>query len=184
MAITPTEISYTVRRTSRSQRLSVCVRDDGSINITAPKRISDQFIRRFVDQQAQWIIDAIQRTKKRPPGTLLTATPRERSKLIVTTRQFVGERLHHWNNFYHHRLGTIKIRDQKSRWGSCSKNGDLSFNYRLALLPTDLADYVVVHELCHIGQFNHSKKFWALVAQTIPDWHDRRRRLNRDWKIA
>ena len=70
----------------------------------------------------------------------------------------------------------VQIRDQRSRWGSCSTRGTLSFNWRLVLAPFDVLDYVVVHELCHLREPNHSRRFWKLVEQRRPDW-----RAQRDW---
>src|SRR4051812_20805718 len=72
-------------------------------------------------------------------------------------------RLEHFNQFYNFKYNKITIRNQVSRWGSCSKGRNLSFNFRIALLPKEIADYVIVHELCHLGEFNHSKAFWDLV---------------------
>lgn len=89
------------------------------------------------------------------------------------------ERLAHFNTRYSFAIGRVAIRNQKSRWGSCSKKGNLNFNYRIVLLPAHLADYVIVHELCHIGEFNHSRKFWVLVAQAAPDWRRHRAELKR-----
>lgn len=80
---------------------------------------------------------------------------------------------------YHFTTNRITIRNQRSRWGSCSRKGGISFNYRIVLLPPHLADYIIVHELCHLGQFNHSRDFWALVAETIPDYLERRRELKK-----
>jgi predicted metal-dependent hydrolase len=71
----------------------------------------------------------------------------------------------------------IAIKNQKTRWGSCSKSGNLNFNFKIALLPDRAAEYVVVHELCHLAQMNHSKKFWDLVAQTIPEHRKIRQQL-------
>ena len=73
---------------------------------------------------------------------------------------------------------SISIRDQKTRWGSCSRNGTLCFNYRIALLPPRCAEYVIVHELCHLLEFNHSRRFWGLVAKTVPEHRVIRRHLH------
>jgi hypothetical protein len=71
----------------------------------------------------------------------------------------------------------VVIRAQRTRWGSCSSRGTISLNWRLLLVPGELADYVLVHELCHLRHLSHSRAFWALVAGAIPDWAERRARL-------
>lgn len=70
------------------------------------------------------------------------------------------------------RFQTLSVRDQRTRWGSCSHNGSLSFSWRLVLAPAAVLDYVVVHELCHLVEFNHSRSFWRLVESVRPDWRD------------
>jgi len=89
------------------------------------------------------------------------------------------ERLAHFNTHYNFKLGDIRIKNHVSRWGSCSSKGNINFNYRIALLPPHLADYIIVHELCHLGEFNHSIKFWNLVGQTLPDYESLRAELKR-----
>jgi predicted metal-dependent hydrolase len=92
-------------------------------------------------------------------------------------RALAHERVAYWNRFYDFPVGRISIRDQRSRWGSASTNGSLNFNYRIASLPAHLVDYLVVHELCHLGQMNHSPAFWSLVARTVSDYKVRRAEL-------
>ena len=92
-------------------------------------------------------------------------------------RALVHARLAHYNQLYGYRFGKVFIRNTRSRWGSCSSRGNLNFNYKVALLPLELADYIVVHELCHLAEFNHSPKFWALVERTMPEHRRLRKAL-------
>lgn len=89
------------------------------------------------------------------------------------SRAHILSRLHHYNAHYQYQWNRVAIRNQRTRWGSCSSKRNLNFNYLLYFLPPALADYVVVHELCHLAQFNHSPRFWALVAEQIPDYRAR-----------
>ena len=92
--------------------------------------------------------------------------------------EIAKQRITYFNTFYCFFFTRIIIQNQKTRWGSCSKKGNLNFNYRIALLPARLADYVIVHELCHLGALNHSRNFWNLVEKTIP----RHREINKEFK--
>ena len=92
-------------------------------------------------------------------------------------RAVIGARLLHYNAHYRHALRRVFIKNSKSRWGSCSSAGNLNFNYKLLFLPQELADYVVVHELCHLRHFNHGPEFWALVSQACPDYKSLRKAL-------
>ena len=92
------------------------------------------------------------------------------------------ERIQFFNTTYQFELANIRIRikNQKTRWGSYSKKGTINFNYRIVRLPQQLLDCVIVHELCHLGEFNHSKKFWNLVAQTLPNYKEIKKQLNKN----
>ena len=75
-------------------------------------------------------------------------------------------------------ISTIKVRDYKRRWGSCDHKGELSFNWRIVMAPEEVLDYVIIHEIAHLKEFNHSKRFWNLVEQQMPDWKDQHNWLN------
>jgi hypothetical protein len=92
-------------------------------------------------------------------------------------RSLVLARLEHFNRFYNLIYKRVSVRQQRTRWGSCSRKGNLNFNYRLLDLPAEIADYIIVHELCHLKEFNHSRNFWNLVAESLPDYAVRRARL-------
>src|SRR3989344_7962300 len=92
-------------------------------------------------------------------------------------RRLIHDRLEYFNQFYGFKYNKVAIRNQKTRWGSCSKRGNLNFSYKLALLPSHLSNYIIVHELCHLKEFNHSKSFWLLVAQQFPDHQELKKQL-------
>lgn len=94
-------------------------------------------------------------------------------------RKIVQERLRFFNQTYQVEFVRISIKDLKSRWGSCSDKKNLNFHYKVLFLPEELVDYIVVHELCHLIEMNHSHRFWQLVRQTIPDVKKRILQLRR-----
>ncbi|MGA2418298.1 MAG: M48 family metallopeptidase [Candidatus Staskawiczbacteria bacterium] len=85
-------------------------------------------------------------------------------------RRFIENRINYFNGLYNFKINRIAIKNTTTRWGSCSSKKNLNFNYKIIYLRPALADYLIVHELCHLGEFNHSKRFWALVQKTIPDY--------------
>jgi len=94
-------------------------------------------------------------------------------------RHFVENKLKQFNGFYNFKINRVAIKNQTTRWGSCSSMGNLNFNYKIMYLRPALADYLIVHELCHLGELNHSKRFWALVAKTIPAYVEVNKELRR-----
>jgi predicted metal-dependent hydrolase len=94
-------------------------------------------------------------------------------------RRHLEERVKHFSQLHGFRVGKLRISSARTRWGSCSKKGTLSFTWRLVMAPPEVVDYVVVHELCHLRELNHSKAFWALVASILPDYKVQRTWLKR-----
>lgn len=116
---------------------------------------------------------------------IVKRSPRRRVAILQylkykeVARGIVHRKLEEFNKIYNFKYNKISIKNQKTRWGSCSRSGNINFNYKIALLSDRLADYIIVHELCHLGEFNHSKNFWNLVEKTIPDYEQRREELRK-----
>ncbi len=114
---------------------------------------------------------SIRRVRRvRRSRTRTSSTTKHYDEHKERARILVHDRLIHWNQFYGHTYKRVAIRNQRSRWGSCSTKQNLNFNYRLVFLPIELVDYVVVHELCHLKHFNHGPEFWLAVAEQIPNY--------------
>jgi len=96
---------------------------------------------------------------------------RERAREIFT------DKVAYYRQFINKPIGEIRIKEQKSRWGSCSTKGNLNFNWKIIMAPDEIIDYLVVHELCHLLHMNHSKEFWQSVGSILPDYKVRERWL-------
>ncbi len=139
-------------------------------------------IESLIKLKANWILDKINHFRNvaknsKIPRKSKAEQKAEYARLKNDALKIATEKVAYWNTFYNFKYKNISIKNQKTRWGSCSRNGNLNFNYKIALISDKLADYLVVHEICHLGEFNHSAEFWALVAKTIPDYAIVRREL-------
>ncbi len=170
-------ISYVLRVSKRAKRMRLAVYHGGSFVVTVPPLIEKSFIEKVLLKRAEWIIKKIEYFKKFAPLKSATATRLHYEEHRKESLEFVKERVAHWNQFYGFNHQKISVKNQKTRWGSCSKKGNLSFNYKIAFLPISLTDYIIVHELCHLKAFNHSQDFWSLVSQTTPQYKQIRKEL-------
>jgi predicted metal-dependent hydrolase len=174
-------IEYTLKTRRNSRRVSLAIHCDGSFVVTAPKRASSGMVENFIIQKAQWVVSRIDYFKSLGLNLFHKDSKADYLKYKESARLLVEEKLQKFNEVYKFTFKQVSIKRQKTRWGSCSKKGNLNFNYKIALLPENLADYLVVHELCHLKEFNHSQKFWNLVGLAIPDYKARRRELKK-WR--
>jgi predicted metal-dependent hydrolase len=172
------KISYTLRRNARSRSVRISIHGRDEIIVSAPRYVSERIIERFVVSRAAWIESKIKQLKDLPDHLFIKSSKKDFEKYKKSALTRAQERIEYFNQSYGFSYKKISIRNQKTRWGSCSKTGTISFNYKIALLPPNLADYIIVHELCHLGEMNHSRKFWELVARTIPDYAKLRNELN------
>ena len=170
---------YEVRASKRARRVSVSVHRDGRVTVTTPARVPESLVVTFVRRHAAWIRAKLEDVRKRHVSRLGHLGKRDYSKHKEAARMIVQEKVALYAARYGFEYGSIRIGNQKSRWGSCSAKGNLNFNYKIVFLPQELQDYVVVHELCHLKELNHSERFWKLVEKEAPDWRISRRELKK-----
>lgn len=168
----PVAIVYSKRKT-----LGLQVKSDGTVFARVPNRVSDATIRLFIEKHTSWILQKrnMWSSKQSEPTTKLPEVVTAAGKRQI--RQLVAQRVAYYAGIMGIAYGRICMRNQKTRWGSCSSDGNLNFNCRLLFVPTDLVDYVVVHELAHRRHMNHSEAFWKEVEKYMPDYKERRKRL-------
>ncbi len=164
-------IKYRVIRSAR-KTLQVEIRPDGEVLVRAPQYLADAEIRKFVETKSGWIKEHTAKAKMRAEQAAETErlSMEEIRRLADEAARDIPERVRRFAPVIGVQYGRITIRNQKSKWGSCSSKGNLNFNCLLMLAPPSVRDYVVVHELCHLVELNHSKRFWALVAKVLPEY--------------
>ncbi len=174
------KISYTLRKYRRSRCIRIIVCSDGRVVVTAPKRLSFEIIERYLLQKAEWILEKLSTMSRKKEHHLLSRrSQKEYLECKEKARKFVEAAIKKYSRIYQVEYKKICIRDQRTRWGSCSQLGNLNFNYKIIFLPEHCAEYIVVHELCHLKEFNHSRRFWDLVARTVPEYREVRREIRR-----
>lgn len=131
----------------------------------------------MIVEKREWILEKLEVARKNAGAVAPKRSKKEIADDKNRALDVIQSRITHFNLVYRLSWKRIVIRNQKTRWGSCSSKGNLNFNSKIGLLPPHLADYIVVHELCHLAQMNHSQAFWNLVAQTIPDHRARRKEI-------
>ena len=167
-----------VRVHPRAVRLGLRVHPGGLVVVTVPPRASQASVFHFMRRYRDWVERARERMSRFQPRPSRAEARRAYALHKEAARRQAYAKIALFAPAYGVSVSAVSIRDQKTRWGSCSRNGRLSFNYRIALLPERLAEYIVVHELCHLLAFDHSKRFWALVARTVPEHKSLRKTLH------
>ena len=162
---------------SRRKSISLEISRQGRILVRAPLSMRDAEIARFVSGKEEWIrthLEEVRQIREQASGQRLTGE--EIRALADRARREIPPRVEMFARKAGVSYGRITIRNQKSRWGSCSSRGNLNFNCLLMLAPPGVTDYVIVHELCHRIEMNHSARFWAEVERVMPDY-----RVPRKW---
>lgn len=174
-------ISYTLVKSSRRKTLSIQIGTGGKMTVRCPYYTSKWAIDSMLKEKSEWIYKNYMESIQKKRIDNVSSNKPEDSALVNKHKKYARKifeaKVAYYNQFTGGNYTSITIRDQKTRWGSCSGRGTLSFNWRLILAPPEILDYVVVHELCHLTHMNHSKEFWELVESVIPDYKTKRKWL-------
>ena len=153
---------------SRRRTLSLEVKPDGRVIARAPMRMKQSDIDRFIGEKSAWIEKHLQKVTAQLSAEKLT--DEDIRSLTEEAQRYIPQRVEHFAPIVGVDFGRVTIRNQKTKWGSCSAKGNLSFNCLLMLTPPEVIDSVVVHELCHRKEMNHSKRFYDEVLRVYPDY--------------
>lgn len=166
-------MTYQVIRSKR-KTMSLEVNRNGEVVVRVPLRVSEKTIEAFVLEHKAWIEKALVKVEKRKEetGNVEKLTEEEFNALCEKAMKVIPERVKYYAPEVGVTYGRITLRNQKTKWGSCSAKGNLNFNVLLMLMPDDVIDSIVVHELCHRKEMNHSKKFYDEVYRVFPKYDE------------
>lgn len=169
------EMPVIIKRSKR-KTISLSVTPQLEVLVRAPLGVSDQMVHDVVGKHSSWLEKQMAKEQERQTRQR-HFTPEEVKELKAKAAQLVGQRVAYFSELMQLKPTGVKITSAAARWGSCSGRNSLCFSYRIALLPPDLMDYIVVHELAHIKIKDHSPRFYAVVQRYLPDYQERVARL-------
>ncbi|MCR5624824.1 MAG: M48 family metallopeptidase [Lachnospiraceae bacterium] len=162
---------------SKRKTISLEVKGDGRVIVRCPLRTSSEKIKSFVDSKWNWIVEKYAKAKAinefAKANNIGPQSEEDIMKLKEAAKKYIPGRVKYFAPLVGVDYGKITIKHQKTMWGSCSSLGNLNFNCLLMLVPPDVLDYVVVHELTHRRHMDHSKEFWEDVGRIIPDYREK-----------
>jgi predicted metal-dependent hydrolase len=157
----------------RARRYILRVRPDGTLRVTIPRGGSRAEAIAFMGRHLPWVVAERERVERQRASV----PPEREAALREEARQQLIPRLHQLAVEHGLTFTRVTIRNQRSRWGSCSRSGAIALNYRLVLMPREVSDYVLIHELMHLKEQNHGRRFWRLVEAACPGFRDAERWL-------
>lgn len=171
---------------SQRRTYAIEVSYDRGVIIRTPLRMSERELAKILSERREWIVSHYLKLQQKKAqyrqaeqDSPYTEQQRKQIELCYreAAKEYIPKRVAYFVQFTGGKYERITIREQKTRWGSCSGRGTLSFNWKLMLAPPAVLDYVVVHELCHLTHMNHSREFWQAVENILPDYKERRKWL-------
>lgn len=171
--------AYQIYKTKKARRLSITVYENGHVRVSVPYRISKKIAYIYVASKMGWIQKCLASQQRVMCISYPFTDTLGYKKYAPKARQALTQRTQELADQTGLSFKRVSIRNQKTRWGSCSTTGTLSFNYKLYFLPAELRDYVIIHELCHTKHMNHGPRFWNKVARFCPNYKEYEKQLRR-----
>jgi predicted metal-dependent hydrolase len=170
-------MEYNVIRSKR-KTLALVINAQGEVVVRAPLRCSDKIIASFVESHEAWISkNLIKVEQRRKNAAAFEIDEADAAEYIRRAKEYLPARTQYWSDITGLRPSYVKITSAGKRFGSCNGKNGICYSYRLMAYPERAVDYVIVHELAHIKELNHSKRFWAIVESVLPDYKERQRIL-------
>ena len=166
--------------------MSIHVADDKKVIVKVPLGTPTFIAENFIKEKKDWITKQMEKVEKQTAlaDSMGPLSEEDIKQIKKKARVVIPQRVEYYAKLAGVSYNKIFIRLQKTRWGSCSVDGNLNFNCLLMLAPRDVLDSVIVHELCHRLEMNHSPRFWALVARVLPDYEASRAWLrDQGWRL-
>lgn len=161
---------------SNRKTVAIQVNADLSVVVRVPRYAAKKDINAILEEKKDWILKHVEQMRKKKeeyeaslPKRLTSAEINELANMAL---KVIPEKVRYFSGIIGVDYGRVTIRNQRTRWGSCSSKGNLNFNCLLMLTPNEVIDYVVVHELCHRKEMNHSRRFWREVEKILPNYRE------------
>ena len=164
-------IAYKIRKSAKAKRVSIKIDQNRQVSLIIPTKFPEYLAKQFIIQKQAWIEDKLATI----PENIYTQEHYKKYK--ETSREIITKRVQYWAQMMGLSYNRLSIRHTTTRWGSCSSKRNLNFSYKLMFLESELMDYIIIHELAHLVEMNHSKRFWNIVGTYCEDYRELRAKL-------
>lgn len=174
------KISYSLKKSKRAKRMRIAVYCDGSVVVTSPQNVLEETIKKFLHLKSDWVFKKLEFFSKIEIHPDIAVSSKDhflqhRDKAL----KLVRDRVDYFARRCSFKPQEVRVKLLKTKWGSCSVKRNLNFNYKILFLKEELCDYIIVHELCHLKQMNHSNVFWGHVEKILPNYRHIREELKK-----
>ena len=170
-------VNYLIKKSTRARRMRISIYPNALVVVTLPLKTKETLAEKFLKEKEDWLLKKILYFEKVKDNPVNRFNQKDYLKYKEEAERVIKNRVMFLNKEYGYLFKNIKIKNQKTIWGSCSKRGNLNFNYKILFLPEKIRDYIIIHELCHLKEMNHSSSFWKLVSKLCPDYRETRKDL-------